>query len=175
MKIREFLQDIIDRYSFHYVAWIGPAITFLILFLIYIIFCFLAIIWGGGSSGDALASGMIFIVFPVVLPVIIPCYAFLYALIFLTLWHNEKINLKFRLKQNAFTRNIIIQLLFILLIILGLGFYLFILWIIFKIFSLLDDSRILAFGFGIPLAILILAIHSVVLKFFHIESPINWD
>ena len=171
MKIREFLQDIIDRYSFHYVAWIGPSITFFILFFINLCFIFVS-----KQLNITTVGAFAFVIAIFTFPIFIPCYALLYTLIFLTLRHNEKINLNFRLKQNAFTNNIFIQLIFILLIILGLAFYLSMLWFTFTIFFKATESiRILAFGFGIPSAILVLVIYSILLKFLHIKSPINWD
>ena len=171
MNVRGFLQDIIDRYGFHFIAWIGPVITFVILALLYLSL-FILSMFVKDTTVSAIGVGILFFTFPVVFP----CYTLLYTLIFLTLRHNEKNNLKFRLKQNVLTHNIFIQILFIFLVVLGIAFYLSMLRFTFEIFFTAAESvRMLAFGFGIPFAILVLVIYSIVLKFFHIDSPINWD
>ena len=160
MKIKKFLNDAINRYSYHSIIWITLSV---------LIMCalFITYIFAPHSGGESRTTAFLLLIsyFPAVY---FPLVIFLTIFIFKILNTKENKNVDFRIKNHILTSTIAIKIAFpILLIISGILLLCFLyiaIWTMLQPYSNYD--RLLFVYITIPLLIFITIVYLVIRKKF---------
>ena len=156
--MKNFMQQIICRYSCHFIAWFFNFLMLALLTVVYVLWYFHADKISIGT-GQFIIWLSIFFVPSVIIPILLEIYVFTFC----TLYYFEKKNVNFRIHNN-YANNLFLQIIFLFLFILSVVLFLAGIFCTFYIIFNNNIYKQLFLLFGVPTIISVIPFYLFLIK-----------